>query len=61
MVPRRFSRLEENKRSLKMGSKDKWGDFDLLSGAKVNMMRISEVPVNYKERGRGNKNDEYNI
>lgn len=37
----------------KWGVKDKWGDFDLLSGAKVNMMRISEVPVNYKERVQG--------
>ena len=35
------------------GIKDKWGDFDLLSGAKMNMMRISEVPVNYKERLEG--------
>ena len=42
------------KRSVgKWGVKDKWGDFDLLSGAKVNMMRISEVPVNYKERVQG--------
>ena len=35
------------------GIRDKWGDFDLLSGAKMNMMRISEVPVNYKERLEG--------
>ena len=42
------------KRSVgRWGVKDKWGDFDLLSGAKVNMMRISEVPVNYKERVQG--------
>jgi glycosyltransferase involved in cell wall biosynthesis len=37
----------------KWGIKDKWGDFELLSGAKINMMRISEVPVNYKERVQG--------
>jgi len=35
------------------GIKDKWGDFELLSGAKINLMRISEVPVNYKERVQG--------
>ena len=35
------------------GIKDKWGDFELLSGAKINLMRISEVPVNYKERIQG--------
>ena len=37
----------------KWGVKDKWGDFEILSGAKINMMRISEVPVNYKERLEG--------
>ena len=37
----------------KWGINDKWGDFELLSGAKFNMMRISEVPVNYKERVQG--------
>lgn len=35
------------------GIEDKWGDFELLSGAKINLMRISEVPVNYKERVQG--------
>ena len=35
------------------GIDDKWGDFELLSGAKINLMRISEVPVNYKERVQG--------
>ena len=37
----------------KWGVKDKWGDFDILSGAKINMMRIAEVPVHYKERTEG--------
>lgn len=37
----------------KWGIDDKWGDFELLSGAKINLMRISEVPVNYKERVQG--------
>ena len=37
----------------KWGIEDKWGDFELLSGAKINLMRISEVPVNYKERVQG--------
>ena len=35
------------------GVKDKWGDFDILSGAKINMMKIAEVPVHYKERIEG--------
>ena len=35
------------------GVKDKWGDFDLLSGAKINNMKIAEVPVNYRERTEG--------
>ena len=37
----------------KWGVKDKWGDFDILSGAKINMMKIAEVPVHYKERTEG--------
>ena len=37
----------------KWGVKDKWGDFDILSGAKINMMKIAEVPVHYKERIEG--------
>jgi len=32
------------------GVEDKWGDFDLLSGARRNYMKISEIPVNYRER-----------
>ncbi|MDC3091613.1 glycosyltransferase family 2 protein [Rickettsiales bacterium] len=32
------------------GIEDKWGDFDILSGARKNYMKISEIPVNYKER-----------
>ena len=35
------------------GVKDKWGDFDLLSGARINQMKIAEVPVNYRERIEG--------
>ena len=32
------------------GIEDKWGDFDILSGARKNYMKISEIPVNYRER-----------
>ena len=32
------------------GVEDKWGDFDILSGARKNYMKISEIPVNYRER-----------
>ena len=32
------------------GIEDKWGDFDILSGARKNYMRIAEIPVNYRER-----------
>ena len=32
------------------GLKDRWGDFDLLLGAKQNFLKIAEIPVNYKER-----------
>ena len=32
------------------GLNDRWGDFDLLLGAKKNFLRIGEIPVNYKER-----------
>ena len=28
-------------------------DFDLLSGARINNMKIAEVPVNYRERTEG--------
>ena len=32
------------------GIEDKWGDFDILSGARRNYMKISEIPINYRER-----------
>ena len=32
------------------GTKDLWGDFDLLIGAYKNNLKISEVPVHYLER-----------
>ncbi len=32
------------------GIKDKWGDFDLLLGAKANFLKLAEIPVNYKKR-----------
>ena len=35
------------------GIKDRWGDFDLLSGAQKNYMKISEFPINYKQRIEG--------
>jgi len=33
---------------------DKWGDFDLLIGAYQNNLKISEVPIHYKNRIAGN-------
>ena len=34
----------------KWGTKDLWGDFDLLIGAYKNNLKIIEVPVTYYER-----------
>ena len=39
--------------SLNWGTKDLWGDYDLLIGAYKNNLKILEVPVTYYERTSG--------
>ena len=42
------------------GIKDKWGDFDLLLGAKANFLKLAEIPVNYKKRDKSKPTSQNN-
>lgn len=35
------------------GTKDRWGDYELLLGAAINNLTISEIPIYYKKRTHG--------